>query len=165
MPRLYSLRPEVAGGWGPRTVVANRAQIESGVAGVPEVAYLHYEFEDWLGDELLEAWPCYIITERLAADLSGRDLTGVRLGPVEASVSALFQDIHGDRRLPVFVRLMPEGKASLGDGGEVLGWSGHDACLSETGRLVVTERFLDTLRRHQFHHCEISDLGEAPPAA
>lgn len=53
MPRLYKLEPEVAGGWGPSTVVTNRPDLASGTARVPEVACLEYVFDGWMGDDLL----------------------------------------------------------------------------------------------------------------
>ena len=43
----HIVEPEVAGGVGPHTVMDRRAH-------PPVVTKLHYEFEVWLGDELLK---------------------------------------------------------------------------------------------------------------
>jgi hypothetical protein len=48
---FYELAPEVAGHWGPGTVMDASEH--------PPIAHsLHYEFDGWL-DELLESFPCY----------------------------------------------------------------------------------------------------------
>jgi hypothetical protein len=50
----------------------------------PEVVtHLHYEFEGWLGDDLLTTFPEFIVTERLAAALEASKPTGLRLAGVE----------------------------------------------------------------------------------
>src|SRR6476660_8794270 len=63
------LAPEVAGGWGERTVADTSTH-------PPRVTALHYQFDGWLGDELLESFPCYIVTRRLAHALTAAGLSG-----------------------------------------------------------------------------------------
>jgi hypothetical protein len=158
MTTLLLLEPEVAGGFGPKTEV-DRTKIESGEAKVPEIGYLEYVFDGWLGDELLETFPCFIVTERLAADLKDAGLSGLRLGDVDVSKSGLFLDLHPDRELPPFRRLIPLGKVQLGEGGNVEEYSGHDLCMTERAELVVTERCLNVLRQHKIEHCEVTRLA------
>ena len=54
----YLIEPEVAGGIGEHSVIDRSS-------GKMVVRKLHYEFDGWLGDELLESTPCFIVSERL----------------------------------------------------------------------------------------------------
>jgi hypothetical protein len=125
----YFVEPEVAGGWGPNTVATRQV-------GRPTlVTQLHYVFDGWLGDELLESTPCFIATERLARTLSDAKLTGFLVGDVEVSRSSQFLELHGDVGLPNFVWLKIDGKPGsddLGIGGDM--------------RLVVSQTALDLLQ-------------------
>lgn len=53
---LHLLEPEVAGGLGENSTFNSKGEVE----------FLHYEFQGWLGDELLESTPCFIVTESMA---------------------------------------------------------------------------------------------------
>ncbi len=57
MSNYYVVEPEVAGGCGPHSVVDQQH-------GRPKVLRLHYVFEGWLGDDLLESTPCFIILNK-----------------------------------------------------------------------------------------------------
>ena len=59
----HCVEPEVAGGWGENTQFT-RTPGRSVV-----VRRLHYSFDGWLGDELIESTPCYIVTERMAGEI------------------------------------------------------------------------------------------------
>jgi hypothetical protein len=87
MTTLYLLGPEVAGGFGPRTVITNQAAIEVGEATYHEVSRLEYCFDDWQGDDLLTTAPCYIATERLLLAMREAELTGFELEPVIITTS------------------------------------------------------------------------------
>lgn len=69
---FYQLEPEVAGGWGEDTVADTTMQ-------PPRVLQLDYCFDGWLGDDLLESFPVWIVTEKLAFLLQGSSLTGFTL--------------------------------------------------------------------------------------
>ena len=51
----YTLEPEVPGGWGTGIEVDNSCH-------PPIVKRLHIEFDGWCGDELLECYPCFIVS-------------------------------------------------------------------------------------------------------
>lgn len=126
---FYYLEPEVAGGWGPNTVAVRNP-------GMPTVVTrLHYEFDGWLGDELLESTPCFIATETLAQALSHAQLTGFQAGEVEISRSEQFLDLYGDKELPRFVWLKVHGQP----GGDDLG-------LTTDLRLVASQAAMNVLR-------------------
>ena len=155
---LYRLRPEVAGDWGPSTVVTNREAIESGQDTTWDVAFLEYRFITWLGDELLTAHPCYIVTDGLADHLASAGLTGVAFSDVKISRAGIVDDLNPDRKLPPFRRLVPTGRVRQDEDGTVRSWTGDDVSLTERGDLVVTERCLEVLRLHRIDHCEIEPL-------
>jgi hypothetical protein len=155
---LFRLHPEVAGGWGPETEYLNEEDVAAGRADVPEIRRFQYEFEGWLEDELLEAFPCFIVTAPLAETMAEARLTGMDLDDVEVLRSAMFEEIYPDRELPEFRRLISAGRVRTGDEGTVEGWTGHDLSLDQAARLVVTGAALRTLRRHQLKHCDVDAL-------
>ena len=65
----FVIEPEVAGGFGRATVLDTRTH-------PPQVSRLEYEFDGWLGDDLLTTFPCYIVSRRLQDALEMTDLTG-----------------------------------------------------------------------------------------
>jgi hypothetical protein len=80
----FSIEPEVAGSRGPNHKADRTSH-------PPTVTHLHHEFDGWLGDELLELFPCHIVTDTLANKLQG--LTGFQLAPVEVSFSEQFHEV------------------------------------------------------------------------
>ena len=140
--KFYKLDPEVAGGCGPNTAFTR-------TLGKPLVVHkLHYQFDGWLGDELLECSPCFIVTQRLADVLGSRELSGYELKQVEISTSGQFRDYYPDRQLPQFAWLGITGKAGVDDIG-----------VDVDGRLVVSGRALEALKATQFDNCEVSEFG------
>lgn len=127
--KYYCLEPEVAGGWGKNTVFKRTP----GKATV--VHKLHYEFDGWPGDELLESTPCFIMSERIAREIERDHLSGARFDNVEITTSDEFKELYPNRQLPKFVWLKVEGKAGQDDFG-----------IAQDARLVVSERALGLLR-------------------
>lgn len=125
---FYYVEPEVAGGWGPNTVT----DTHDGDPAV--VTRLHYVFDGWLGDELLESAPCFIATETLARALTEARLTGFQLGEVEVSRSDQFIELYGDKDLPRFVWLKIEGRPGADDLG-----------MADDSRLVASEAAMNIL--------------------
>lgn len=156
--RLFLLHPEVAGGWGPETEYQNEEDVAAGRADVPVIGRFQYEFEGWLGDELLEAFPCFIVTASLADAMVGARLTGIELEEVEVLKSQTFEDLYPGRALPEFRRLNPLGRLQTDSDGSASGWSGHDLSLNQLAELVVTETALATLRAHRLSHCDVDEL-------
>jgi hypothetical protein len=138
MPEFYFVAPEVAGGLGERTECSHRSD------GEFVVSRLHYEFCGWLGDELLETFPCFIVTRRLAERLEAAGLSGFILVEVEVTASAEFEDLYPGRVLPEFVWLKVHALARAADFG-----------LTRDKRLIVSERALNVLRTGQLAYAEI----------
>jgi hypothetical protein len=129
--RYFYVRPEVAGGWGPNTVVDTSVH-------PPIVSYLHYEFSGWLGDVLLTRFPSFIVTKEAARKLLENRVTGIHFGYVEVTTSDIFKELHPGRRLPRFVWLQVVGHAGKDDFG-----------IAANHGLVMSERALNILRRLQ----------------
>lgn len=135
---FYRLSPEVAGGWG-RNTLADRSKHPL------VVHHLHYQFDGWLGDDLLESCPCFIVTQQLADCLRGSSLKGFELRPVEITKSDLFCDLYGDRELPPFKWLHITGCAGIDDFG------------LEALTLVVSQPALDFLNKFSLANCDVKE--------
>ena len=129
MKKYYVIEPEVAGGFG------EHCEIDWST-GKMDVKKLHYQFDGWLGDELLESTPCYIVSERLAQLIEQDKLSGVEFDEVEITISDLFRDIYPNRQLPKFVWLKVNGIPGQDDFGIASGL-----------RLVVSERAINVLKK------------------
>jgi hypothetical protein len=92
---FYIIEPEVAGGLGENTVMDRTTH-------PPKVSKLHYKFDGWLGDVLLESIPCYIATKEVVQKLKIIHPTGVDCCNVEITSSEQFHDIQPNSKLPEF---------------------------------------------------------------
>lgn len=125
----FFLEPEVAGGLGEHTEMDRSVH-------PPKVTKLHYRFDGWLGDSILETFPSFIVTEDAKRELQSNAITGVHFDEVEVSLSDEFRDLHPTMRLPKFCWLKIDGRAGEADFG-----------LARDNRLVVSGLALELLRR------------------
>jgi len=139
--RYFCVEPEVAGGLGKNTVM------DRGVHP-PVVLSLHYEFDGWLGDVLLETFPSFIITEEAKLKLEHVGFTGVRFDEAEITMSETFRDLYPNQLLPRFVWLRPDGKAGREDFGT-----------APNGKLVVSERALQALKELGIPNAIVAPIG------
>jgi hypothetical protein len=131
---FFVLEPEVAGGFGQRTLLQSNTH-------PPIVTYLHFELQGWLGDELLEVFPCYVVTESLGKRLREARLTGFEFASIEVTQSPEADDLLPGT-LPVFVWLKINGRAGIDSFG-----------ISIDNKLVVSQDALNVMR---LSHCDIS---------
>jgi len=136
---FYTLEPEVAGGFGPNTVLDDPS------ARPPKVRHFNYEFSGWLGDPILETVACFIVTESLKQQIAILNPTGVSFGTVEISKADEFEEMYPGLLIPEFVWLQVTGRAGI-----------HDFGLSSNHSLVVSQRILDIFRGAGLSHCEIA---------
>src|SRR6266498_236105 len=109
--KFYYVEPEVAGGWGKNTIFDR-------TPGRRTVVHkLHYEFQGWLGDELLESAPCFIVSEGMAQGIEKARLSGAVFDQVEITTSEQFRELYPNRQLPKFVWLKVGGTAGHEDFG------------------------------------------------
>ena len=141
MTDFYCVRPEVAG----QAVVKGDESDSS--------AKLHYEFDGWLGDELLESVVQYIVTDELLNELRADDLTGYWVGEVEVSKSPKFEHRNSGKELPEFHWLRVRGTSRVDDFGiDERYFEEYD---SYGDVLVVSEGALSVLRERQLAHADI----------
>lgn len=132
------LEPEVAGSLGARTVMDTAPH-------PPEVERLHYEMQGWLGEDLLESFPVYIVTRTMGDRLEAAELEGFTLREVEVTRSPLFEELYPGRELPPFWWL-----DVTGAGGET------DLGVEPSARLVVSDRALSVLRSGSIENCLVT---------
>lgn len=108
MSKTYILEPEVPGGLGPRT------QMDRSVHP-PQVRTLHFVFDGWLGDHIVESFPCYLVTLEFAESLAAAGITGFELAEAEVETSNQFKEMYPDRSLPSFKWLQIVGKSADSD--------------------------------------------------
>lgn len=135
----FILEPEVAGGLGEQTIMDNGKH-------PPVVTKLHYEFDGWLGDEILESFPCFIVTSEVRNALENSTLSGYSFQEAIITTSPTFLEIYPDRHLQDFCWLKIHGAAGKDDVG-----------LTSDGRLTVSENALAILRHFRIDHCQISE--------
>ena len=136
---FFRVEPEVAGGMGPNTELDSSTH-------PPIVKKLHYVFEGWLGDELLETFPCFVVTADLGRRLEQAGLSGFELADVEIGQSPEFGEMYPGRVLPEFRWLRLRGLAHR-----------DDFAADAGGRLVVSRRALDVLRAGALEHADIEE--------
>ena len=135
---FYKLAPEVAGHFGPGTVLDRSTH-------PPIVHALHYEFDGWPADDLITATPCFIVTDRLKELIESATASGCGFGHVKVSTSEQFEELYPERKLPRFSWLLINGMAKRDDFGT-----------TATGSLVVSERILQVIQRGRLDHCDIT---------
>ncbi|RZI54440.1 MAG: hypothetical protein EOP12_02840 [Pseudomonas sp.] len=136
MQAYFAVEPEVAGGLGANTSI-NRATVPA------EFTKLHYVFEGWQGDALIESTPCFLVTEELAVAIRKERLSGVSFDEVEVSTSPEFNDLHLGLHLPNFLWLKIEGHLAK-----------DDFALSKL-MLVASGRALAVLERYGLAHATV----------
>lgn len=133
----FTVEPEVAGHLGPLTIMERWVH-------PPIVRCLHYEFDGWLGDELLECFPCFIVSDRVRGACEARRLTGGSFDTVVVTKSEVFRELHPSLDLPPFVWLKVTGTAGVDDFG-----------VSKDFRLVASSVALAVLKSFTVHHAVI----------
>jgi len=134
-----AIGPEVAGGLGEQTIMKTNVH-------PPVVEKLHYEFDSWLGDDILESFPCFLVSERLKNSIVFENLTGVAFDDVLISESDLFRQIHPDLELPVLFWAKIDGERGI-----------DDFVIGDDHRLLISEKAYTLL---QFFHIDHAFIGK-----
>ncbi len=137
--KFYILEPEVAGGLGHKTEIGTSVH-------PPHVKKLHFEFNGWLGDDLLESFPCYIVTERLRALIDCAVYSGYEFSDVLISTSEQFKELYPERKLLTFYWLKVTGQPGVDDFG-----------ISSNHALIVSSQVLEQLKQTNIENCEIEE--------
>ncbi len=124
----YYIEPEIAGELGEHTVLDTSVH-------PPRVSHLHYQLDGLSGDDILETFPCFIVTKRLKRFIEGGAYSGATFSGVEVSKSLDFAERHPKMILPEFYWLQPHGRAGVDDFG-----------LADDARLVISAQMVHALR-------------------
>lgn len=133
----WRVSPEVAGELGENTLMDSSVH-------PPRVSHLHYRFEGWLGDDLLQAFPCFLASASLAKMLEGAGLVGIEVAQAEVSLSPEFKELYPGRSVPDFHWLKITGKNR-----------DADFWLTPDFELEVSDRALNVLRKFSVAHAVI----------
>ena len=121
------LNPEVPGEIGENSIIDYSIH-------PPKVQKLHYVFDTWLGSDIVESFPCFLVTERLRKRIEDEILGGISFFDIEIATTERFKEFYPSRVLPTFYWMKVDGIAGKDDFG-----------LSENYRLVLSPKVLETL--------------------
>jgi hypothetical protein len=97
MKNYQKIQPEVIVGLGEKT------QFLEKVPPFRTVINLHIQLEDWLGDDLMECHPCYIVTQSLKEGLESSAFSGFEFSDLEVTKDEYFDNNYQiNRPLPKF---------------------------------------------------------------
>lgn len=134
----YLLEPEVSGQFG------EKSELDTNVHP-PIVEKLHVIFDGWLGDDIIELFPCFIVSERLRNGIKRSALTGYQFDNIILTKSKQFKEIYGERIIPNFYWFKINGKLEL-----------DDFWISKNHMLSVTKQALDLLNKFNINYADIS---------
>jgi hypothetical protein len=138
--KYFILDPEVAGSLGPRSVVNTTVH-------PPTVTKLHFVVDAWLGDDIVQSFPCYLVTEELKSRLKAITPSGLEFASAEITPADNFEELNRGRKLPKLSWM------------KVIGSPGSDDLgLTSDARLVVSERILGEMRHLQIDRCEVKQF-------
>ncbi|WP_278352398.1 hypothetical protein [Chryseobacterium gleum] len=138
---MYKLiEPEVAGALGEQTQMDNSFF-------PPLIKSLHYEFEGWLGNDILESFPFYIVTEKLREEIEFEKLTGIIFDQVLISKSETFLELYPNKKLPNFYWAKINGESNK-----------DDFFITEKNGLAISERAYSILKNYNIDQADIEDL-------
>jgi hypothetical protein len=135
----FAIEPEVAGGFGDSTEMDH-------TKSPPEVLRLEYRMDGWLGDPILETFPCYIITEETAEELRIKGLSGFYFDDVAVTFSETFTEVYPDKAVPNFKWMKITGKPGI-----------DDAFISIDNILVISKDLLEILQSYGMKNADVEE--------
>ena len=133
----WKIAPEIPAEIGSNTVMDTRFH-------PPRVERLHLEFVGWLGSDLIECFPCYAVSSRLALSLGRAELRGFEIEGLEMTLDDQFREMFPDKKLPEFFWLRVAGRAGVDDFG-----------INQANHLVVSDAALALLRSMRLEGCDV----------
>jgi hypothetical protein len=128
MTKYFRVDPEVPGELGENTVMDSSVH-------PPIVTRLHFVFTDWLGDCLIQSFPCFLITEDALQRLRALPLTGYSTDTAQLEEGDTFSELNPGASIPPFRWLKVSGRPG-----------GDDFGLTERGELIISDRALGVLQ-------------------
>jgi hypothetical protein len=140
---FYWLMPDAPGVLGEPTV------LDTSVHPAQVVGDLYYEIDNYFGDDLIMSAPCYLVTENMAARLTGSGLGRFEVRDVEIIYGEDAHERlerHGLSEFPKFRWLHVTGTAGQDDIG-----------LTPRGRLIVSDAALAIFRQGNLDRCDVEE--------
>jgi hypothetical protein len=133
----YILEPEVSGELGEKTIIDNSVH--------PPVIYnLHFIFKGWLGDDIIECFPVYLVSENLGEALLNSNLSGFELEMCLIDSSEEMEFLQPNVKLQVFLWL------------KVTYDIGYDFFIDRDNKLSVSEKAYSVLNKFNLNYCDIT---------
>ena len=138
--KYLTIRPEVAGSFGDYTIMDTKTH-------PPKIERLHYVFEGWLGDDIVEGFPVFLISKNLYELLKKTNFTGYKVDSCRVTMSQNFVEFYSHKKLPPFYWFKITGKKRE-----------SDFWVSEKNDLMASEKAIETLKQANINHCDIENL-------
>lgn len=138
MDRFF-IEPEVSGELGHETDMDTSVH-------PPIITSLHFIFTGWLGDDIIECFPIYLVTENLGKSLKDNNIKGFELKSIKVEKSRTFTDLQPDISLPKFYWLDIDTSGSEGD------------FKIKDNILTVSNKVLNILKRFNIEYLDIQKV-------
>jgi hypothetical protein len=136
------IEPEVSGGFGKDTILDNSVH-------PPMIKKLHFVFDGWLGDDILESFPCFIVTDSLRKKIESEGMTGLIFDNLKISKSQTFKTLYKNKQLPTFYWAKINGK-----------YKNDDFSLGEDYRLIVSEKAFLILKEFNTNNAIFEEITD-----
>jgi hypothetical protein len=133
------LEPEVAGEIGTDTILDNSVH-------PPIVTFLHFHFTGWLGDDILETFPCFIMSERLKNSIEEKKIKGISFDFVKVTKSDDFVMTSINEHLPTFYWAKMNGSFGI-----------DDFVIAKDFRLLVSDKAYEVICEFNITNALIED--------
>ncbi len=140
MKEFFQLEPEVSGELGANAIINNSIH-------PPKVEKLEFVFKGWLGDCLIECFPVFLITEKVAKKLTENNITGFSIKSLEIRKDYPFDELYPNLILPKFVWIDINGEAKKSDFG------------IKENLLITSDKALKILQQEGLNYCDIKEIS------
>lgn len=136
------IEPEVAGELGEGTDLDTNVH-------PPIIKRLHFKFSGWLGDDIIETFPCFLVTSSLKENIEINQLTGIVFENAQITKSDNFNIMYPTIELPKFFWAKIIGE-----------YLQSDFSLGLDFRLVVSENAFKLLSKFKIQNALIEELTD-----
>jgi len=134
------IEPEVPGGLGDKT------EMDTSIHP-PIVHSFECYLDGWLGDCILEIFPCFIVTQAAKDDIENLKLTGIVFDDLTVTKTEIFNEFYQHIEIPKLFWAKINGLAGIDDFG-----------LSNDFRLVISESSFNVLNVNKLQNAIFSDF-------
>lgn len=125
----FIIDPEVPGQIGPRSNVDYDLY-------PPQVTSLDFIFDGWLGDDIVQSFPVYLVTKKASDVISQAGLSGATFAYAGVSTSGQFRELSNPPTLPPFFWLkVPTSRGQA------------DFWLNNSNMLCVSDKAMQVLQK------------------